>query len=324
MNPNVLVLAELKNDAPDNITYELLTKGRSLADAKGGQLAVLVIGQGTESAHQALSESAADKVLVCDAPVLKAYNAEIYASVIADAIADTDPGLVLCGYTYFGIEIGTLAAAKANREVVSNCVDLTWSDDVLTASRNVYGATLRADVQLDTGRTYLVSFERGALPKQIEAFSPAVVETRDVTVDEATVRTQVVEVIKQAAGEIDITQASILCSVGRGIGDKDKIQLIQDLADALGGVVSCSRPVADMGWLPATQQVGISANYVTPDVYIACGISGASQHVAAMRDAGTIIAINKDPNAPIFRVAHYGIVGDLFDVVPAMIEQARQ
>lgn len=324
MNANVMVLAEYKDDVLDNITYEMITLGRSLANDRGGQLEVLLVGNDTTEFHDALAVSDTDRVLVCDAPVLKTYNAQIYASVISDVLTDKDPGLVLCGYTYFGIEIGAAAALKSGREVVSNCVDLAWNGDELMAARNVYGATLRTKVALGCDHPLLVTFDRGAAEKVIKQTDAAPVEHLEVAVDEALVRTEVVEVIRQAAGEIDITQASILCSVGRGIGDKDKISLIQELADALGGMVSCSRPVADSGWLPAQQQVGISANYVTPDVYIACGISGASQHVAAMRDSGTIIAINKDPNAPIFRIAHYGIVGDLFEIVPAMIEQAKQ
>jgi electron transfer flavoprotein alpha subunit len=323
MNANVLVLAEQKDSEPDSITHELLYKGRELADAQGGQLIALIAGYNTGTLQEALAVTAADRVLALDDPALEQYNAEAYAEALGRVIKEEKPGITLCGYTYFGIEIGTAAASRADCELISNCVDLVLSDDGLVALRPVFGGTFMARLQLNRECSYVVSMEKGAQPKAAGTFDAAPVERPQVAVDTAVLRTQILEVIRQKAGEIDITQSNIIVSVGRGIGDKDKIQVVQDLADALGGVVACSRPVADMGWLPVQQQVGISANYVTPDVYIACGISGASQHVAAMRDSSTIIAINKDANAPIFRVAHYGIIGDLFDVIPALTEAAQ-
>lgn len=323
MNPNIVVLAERKNNELDTISYELLTKGKQLADAKGGTLTVLLAGYDTGDLHDPLKKSAADKVVICESPLLTQYNAEIYSAAIADTIKKLDGDLLLCGSTYFGIETGTLVAAKTGREMISNCSDLQIKADQLQAVRPVFKGNFLTKVDLDSSTSYVVSFEKGAVEKEMQEYPEAVLEIITPTIDEAAVKTTILEVIKLATGDVDITQSNILVSVGRGIGEIDKIQLVQDLADALGGVVSCSRPVADMGWLPPHRQVGISANYVSPDVYIACGISGASQHVAAMRDAGTIIAINSDPNAPIFRIAHYGIVGDLFEVIPELIKQAK-
>jgi electron transfer flavoprotein alpha subunit len=324
MKPNILILAETKGGEVDSITYELMAKGRTLADEKNGEVSVLVMGEDTAVLQSQVSCFGADKILVCESSGLKDYNAPLYADMISDAIKTYDPGLVMMGYTYFGIEVGTVAAAKAKREIVSNCSDLSFAGNAALAVRPVVGGTVLTKVELDENNAYALSFEKGVFQKATEDHEPAAVESMDVNIASYTDATKVLEIIKQAAGEIDITQANILISVGRGIGDKDKISVVRELADALGGVVSCSRPIADMGWLPVQQQVGISANYVTPDVYIACGISGASQHVAAMRDSTLIIAINKDANAPIFRVADYGIVGDLFDVIPAIVEEAKK
>jgi len=145
-----------------------------------------------------------------------------------------------------------------------------------------------------------------------------------VEIDESTIRSKVIDLIQAVSGEIDITKANIIVAVGRGLKDKTNIQMMKNLADALGGVVACSRPVADLGWLPPECHVGISGKTVAPKIYIACGISGASQHIAGIIDLGTIIAINSDPNAPIFRVADYGVMGDLFEIIPALTEEAHK
>jgi len=189
--------------------------------------------------------------------------------------------------------------------------------------RSVFKGSLQSRVQPQGAAPYVISIEKGVLPRNPLASKDAAVEAIPVDVGARKLRSRIVEILLAAKGDVDITKSKILVSVGRGVGSPDKIQLLRDLADALGGELACSRPVADMGWLPFAHQVGISANNVAPDVYIACGISGASQHVTAMRDSATIIAINSDPNAPIFRVATYGIVGDLHEVVPHMIAEAK-
>jgi electron transfer flavoprotein alpha subunit len=323
MNGNILVIAEHKNAVLDNLTYELLGKGRALADQWGSRLAVLVIGSDLEPVLATLKTSGADLVIPVQHLLLGDYNAELYTSAIAKAARDFNPGLILMGYTYLGMEAGPAIAARLGGTMVSNCYALDAQEEHLVAVRVMYGATLNAKVQFVGPQPYVVSFVKGVLPRQALPPRTAAIEAVSVDFESMRLRSRILEILTINTEGIDITKAKILVSAGRGMGGSEKIQLVRELADALGGEVACSRPVADMGWLPFAHQVGISASNVTPDVYIACGISGASQHVTAMRDSGRIIAINKDPNAPIFRVAHYGIVGDVLEVIPALIKQAR-
>jgi electron transfer flavoprotein alpha subunit len=323
MKGDILVLAEHRNAVLDNITWELIGKGRSLADEWGTRLAVLVAGSELDSLVEGLKTSGVDLVLPVQHPLLKDYNTELYTTAIYQVCKQFNPALVLMGYTYLGMEIGPAVAVRLGCTMASNCNELGVEGNDLIALRSVFGGTLQIKVRLVGEQPYLVSIVKGVLPRETLAAKDAAVETQAIDFDEKRLRSRIMEILTIDTGGIDITKAKVLVSAGRGIGGPDKIPLLRELADALEGELACSRPVADMGWLPIAHQVGISASTVNPDVYIACGISGASQHVAAMRDSGRIIAINKDPNAPIFRVANYGIVGDVLEVIPALIEQAK-
>jgi electron transfer flavoprotein alpha subunit len=323
MKGDILVLAEHKNAVLDNITWELIGKGRSLADEWGTRLGLLVAGSELETLVNSLKSSGVDLVLSVQHPLLKDYHAELYTTAIARVCMQFKPALVLMGYTYLGMEIGPAVAVRLGGTMVSNCSELEAEGEDLVAIRSVFRGALQTKVRLVGARPHMISIVKGALPRKALVARDAKVESKTIDVDAKTLRSRILEILTIDTGGIDITKAKILVSAGRGIGSPEKIQLLRDLADALGGELACSRPVADMGWLPFAHQVGISASTVTPDVYIACGISGASQHVAAMRDSGRIIAINKDPHAPIFRVAHYGIVGDLLEFIPALIKEAR-
>jgi len=323
MSRNILVVAEHRNAILDNVTWELLCKGREMADQAGSRLAVLLVGTELDALNELLSASGADLVIPVEHALLGDYHAELYTAAIARAAGDFNPGLILMGYTYLGMEIGPALAVRLGGTMVSNCYDLTAQGETLTAVRAMYGATLNARVELSGPQPYIVSFVKGVLPRHPIASRNAPVEAIRIDLGAMPLRSRILEILTINTGGIDITKAKILVSAGRGIGKPENLQLTRDLADALGGELACSRPVADMGWLPFAYQVGISASTVIPDVYIACGISGASQHVTAMRDSGLIVAINKDPNAPIFRVAHYGVVGDVMEVIPALIQLAR-
>lgn len=323
MQGNILVLAEHKSTEFDSITWELIGKGRTLADQWNTRLAVLLIGSNLDPLTETLKASGVDLVLTAQAPALQDYNAELYTAVITDAAKAYNPGLILMGYTYLGMEVGPALAVRLGGTMISNCSELSSETEGLVAVRSVFGGTYQSRVQLTGSPPFLVSIEKGVLPKDKLEARDASVEAIPLDPAAISLRSKILEILIPEKGDIDITKAKILVSAGRGVGGPDKIQLLRDLADALGGEVACSRPVADMGWLPFAHQVGISANNVAPDVYIACGISGASQHVTAMRDSAMIIAINKDPNAPIFRVADYGIVGDLLEVIPQLIQQAK-
>jgi electron transfer flavoprotein alpha subunit len=323
MKGDILVIAEHRNAVLDNITWELIGKGRSLADEWGTRLAVLVAGSELDAYVERLKTSGVDLVLPVRHSLLKDYNAELYTTAIGQACKLFNPALVLMGYTYLGMEIGPAVAVRLGGTMVSNCNELRVEGNNLFVVRSVFGGALQIKVRLVGPQPYLISMVKGVLPRDTLDAKDAAIESLAVDFDEKRMRSRILEILTIDTGGIDITKAKVLVSAGRGIGGPDKIPLLRDLADALGGELACSRPVADMGWLPVAHQVGISASTVTPDVYIACGISGASQHITAMRDSGRIIAINKDPNAPIFQVAHYGIVGDVMEVIPALIAQAK-
>lgn len=323
MKGKVLGLSERKDQELDNITWELLCKGRILADQWGTQLGVLLIGSELGPLVKSLSHCGADVVLTAEHPNLYDYSAELYSAVITSAVNSYGPSLLLMGYTYLGMEVGPAVSVRLGGTMVTNCTELNAKDGKVSVIRSMFGGTLQAGIELEGPAPYIVSIEKGILPREMQPSKEAVINPVSIDFAAHPLRSKIIEILTPDAGDIDITKAKILVSAGRGVGGPDKIQIIRDLSDALGGAVACSRPVADMGWLGVEHQVGISANTISPDIYIACGISGASQHVTAMRDSGTIIAINKDPNAPIFRVADYGVIGDLFEVVPALIKEAK-
>jgi len=321
---DILVLPETSNGELDAVTFELLTKGRELADQAGVKLIALVLGHNLGPSVKALGSAGTDTILVADHPGLADYNAERYLNVVSRVLEDLSPSFFLLGYTYRGIELGPSLAVRCNGSAASNCIDLQVADGSVTVVRPMFSGSVHARVELQGPPPYIVSFQKGALPK-IESPS-ARAEVVDVSskFEEDSFRTKIAKLLQPEEGEVDITRAEVIVAVGRGIGDKENIRVAEDLARALGGTLACSRPVVDLGWLPSAYHVGISGKTVTPKVYIACGISGASQHNAGITGSKRIIAINKDPAAPIFDIAQYGIVGDLFKVVPEMTRHVKE
>lgn len=325
MAKDILVLSEQRDGQLDSITYELLSKGREIADNLGVKLGALTLGSNIGPVGELLADCGVDAVLLADHPILQDYNAEVCHKVISDVVRDFKPAFFLLGYTYLGMEVGPAVATRLGVPTFSNCVDLELSEGKVTVTRPMFSGTIYAKIEIKPAEPYIISFQKGVLPKKEFPSRPVSVHSIPIEVNELTIRTKVTGLIhvSDTAG-IDITKADIIVAVGRGIGREANIQLVRDLADALGGVIGCSRPVADYGWLPQEYHIGISGKTVAPKVYIACGISGASQHVSGMRDSRTIIAINKGQSAPIFQVAHYGVVGDLFEILPALIQEAKK
>jgi len=323
MTGDILVLSERSNGELAGITYELVAKGREVADQLGVKLAILILGHNLDSLAKTLAGVGVDTVLVADHSSLDQYNTEPYYNVISDVIRDFKPSMFFVGYDYQGIEVGAAIAAQLGATMASDCIDLELANGVVRVTRPAYGGTIHVKIELQGEPPCVISFQKGAI--SAERLSPRDAEVQQIPVefDEAALRTKVVGLVEAAVGDIDITKADIIVSVGKGIGNKDNIRLAQELADALGGVVASSRPLADSGWLPRERHVGMSGKTVTPKVYLACGISGASQHVVGMRDSHLIIALNKDANAPIFGVAHYGIVGDILEILPALTKEAQ-
>ncbi len=323
MAGDVLVIAEHNDGKLDSVTFELLGKGRELSQKLGGRLAVLVLGVELNPIVAELSSKGADVVIVAEHAKLDPYIPEIHSRAIAEVAKQTQPSLILFGHTYRGIEMAPAVATKLGAAFASNCVDLEVREGALFATRSVYEGTMRARVKFAGASPWIASVQKGALPAPTFPDKKAEVLPFKAETVAQDVPTRVVGMLKPPEGKIDITKADIIVSVGRGIKSKENVKVAEELASALGGVVACSRPVADMGWLPPECHVGMSGKTVSPRIYLACGISGASQHTVGIKDSKVIIAVNSDANAPIFRVAHYGTVGDMFKVLPALTEEAK-
>jgi electron transfer flavoprotein alpha subunit len=320
MAGNVWVLAEQWRGQLSDVTFELLVLGRELATTVGGPLQAVLLGhQVTDLAGKL---GAADSVLHVDHPSLAEPSPEAYCRALAALIEERKPRVLLVPLTNVSSDVLGLLAARLRIPLVNFCRDVRSADGVLEARCLLYGGKMETSVAVAGSPAVL-----GILPGS-RAGAGARVDGKP-TVETVTVPlpaespVQFGKYIEPPAGDVDVTQQDTLVSVGRGIQTQDNIELAEELAAALGGVVSASRPVIDQGWLPLTRQIGKSGATVKPKLYVAAGISGAPEHVEGMRDSELIIAINTDPQAPIFTVAHYGIVGELVEVLPALTEAVK-
>jgi electron transfer flavoprotein alpha subunit len=222
------------------------------------------------------------------------------------------------------MELAPAVASKLGVNALTNCVNVEVRDGAVTVTRPLFDGTMHAEIALEENGTTVIALQKGSAIAATPSAKQPVVYSLVMDLKSIPSRSRVLEITEEPQGEVDLSKAELIVAVGRGIGDKDKIHLTAELAEALGGALACSRPVVDVGWMPRERQVGASGKSVAPKVYVACGISGAIQHLTGMRDSQRIIAINKDPNAPIFHVAHTGVVGDLFEIIPALTKAARE
>ena len=324
MPGEIVVLVEHFDGKIDSITSQLLAAGRLLADHLEVDLVALACGRELGSVTVALQNRGMDKIVLVESPDWPSAAGEVQARVIAQAVAPMKPRFVLVGYTLIGMELTPAIAVRLGMNAFTNCVNLKLEDDAVIVTRPIFDSTQHAHIALDRSDTAVIALQKGAFQPVEPPARQAAVESAAIDVTAIPARSKVLAISEESAGDVDITKAEIVVSVGRGIGTAEKIPVIAELANALGGVLACSRPVVDVGWLPRERQVGASGRTVTPKVYIACGISGAIQHLTGMRDSHRIIAINKDPNAPIFDIAHIGVVGDLFEIVPALTKAAKE
>ena len=324
MAGDILVLVEHADGKVDSATFQLLNIGRQLANQLKVQLLALAVGHQLENVSAALQGRGMDKIILLDDAALALAAGEVQTQAVTQVARRTEVRLILLGYSLIGMELAPAIAVQLGVNALTNCVNLKLDGGAVVVTKPVFDSTLHAEVALDDGACAVIGLQKGSFAP-IEASSTKVpIESVNVDVAALSSRSKILTIAEESAGDVDITKAEIVVSVGRGIGTADKIPLIAELADALGGVLACSRPVVDVGWLPRERQVGASGRTVTPKVYIACGISGAIQHLIGMRDANRIIAINKDLDAPIFGVAHIGVIGDLFEIVPALTKAAKE
>ncbi|MFC7211545.1 electron transfer flavoprotein subunit alpha/FixB family protein [Natronoarchaeum sp. GCM10025321] len=315
---DILAVAEHRRGELRDVSFELLTAGRELADSTGGDLHVAVIGGDVDAFADDLNREGVDRILTVGAG--EEFNHDVYTQAIAALYDEVAPQVLLLPNTVNGLDSAPALAERLGLPYVPDAVELDLDGDELVATREMYGSKVATTNAVDAGDGVAVTVRDAEWPVT-EGAGEAEIEAADVDIDESAVRSTVKGFEEVGAGDVDITEADLLVSIGRGIEEEENLELIEDLADTLGATMSASRPIIDNGWLPKGRQVGQSGKVVTPDVYLAIGISGAVQHVAGMKGAETIIAVNTDPNAPIFDLADYGIVGDLFEVVPELIEE---
>ncbi|GCF13349.1 electron transfer flavoprotein subunit alpha [Haloarcula mannanilytica] len=313
---SVLAIAEHRRGELRDVSLEQLAAGRDLAEATDGELHTAVIGGDVETFGAALNREGVDTVHTVD--VGEEFNHDVYTQVVTQLTEQLEPSVLLMPNSVNGLDYAPAVANRLDRPLVTDVVDID-AEDGLTATRELYGSKVETTIDVHAEQAAVTL--RPAEWPTIEADGDATIETFDPTIDESAVRSTVKGFEEVGGGDIDITDADVLVSVGRGIEEEENLDIIYDLAEALDATVAGSRPLIDNGWLEKDRQVGQSGKVVTPDVYIAIGISGAVQHVAGMKGSDTIVAINTDPNAPIFDIADYGIQDDLFEVVPALIEQ---
>ncbi len=322
MADGILVVAEHREGKVVDATLELLAAGASLKEPSGGPLRVALLGHDISPLVSALQ--GADEVLLGDHGKLGDYTPEGYIFGIRAAMAEWQPRVILVAHSSQGIDLAPRLAAELNAPVVANCVGLRIEDGVLMATRKIYNDKVVEELAVAGGGPIVVTV-RPAAYKAAGGAPPSEWKSIPTNFDNVEVLREVVGYEEDAGAEedIDISQADIVISAGRGIGDKENLALIEQFAKVLGGVVGASRPLSDAEWLPKTRQVGQSGKTVKPKLYVACGISGAMQHVSGMKDSGLIIAINTDARAPIFEVAHYGVIGNLHEVIPKTIEALK-
>ncbi|TET79286.1 MAG: electron transfer flavoprotein subunit alpha/FixB family protein [Candidatus Cloacimonadota bacterium] len=321
MTKDIFVIAEHRRGEIRDITFELLTKGYELSK-DGGRLHTVLLGFQNEKMIDELKPFS-DGILNIDDEKLKDFNAEYYQMVLSNLLQEKKPFITLLGQTAFGIDLAPSLATALDMPYAADCIDIEIDKERVYTEKQIYGGKISSRVSLVENWGYMVSVRPGSIaPKEGELKAEVTAITSPLK-EEIDYR-RFVQYIEAAKGEVDITQAEVVVGIGRGLKEDKNLPLMEEFAKSIGGVLACSRPVVDAGWLSKDRQVGSSGKTVKPKLYIAVGISGAFQHVMGMKGADTIVAINKDPNAPIFTVADYGIVGDLFQIIPKLNEKVLE
>jgi len=325
MAQGVFAIAEQRDGDLRKITYEIASEGRRLADVLGQELIVVLLGSNIKDKAAELGHYGADKVLVADDARLAAYTTDAYVAVISELVKANDPSVLLLGASVQGKDLSARLSASLGVGMAQDCTAFAIEDGNLVATRPIYAGKAYAKLtfensspQMATARPNVMSISEPDTSKSAEIIDAA------ISLDDSALKTKIVEVVKDEGGKVDLTEADKIVSGGRGMKGPENYKILEDLADVIGASVGASRSAVDAGWRPHTDQVGQTGKVVSPNLYIACGISGAIQHLAGMSTSKVIVAINKDEDAPIFQKADYGVVGDLFDVVPALTEEVKK
>lgn len=322
----VWVFAEQREGELQKVSLELLGEGRKIADKLGVKLTALLLGHNIKDLANTLGEHGADEVLVCDNKLLEHYTTDGYTKVICELASERKPGILFIGATFIGRDLGPRVAARLSTGLTADCtqLDVEVSNGDLLATRPAFGGNLMATIACPDHRPQMATVRPGVFAKIEEKNAEFIVEDVNVNLTSEDIRTKVVEIVKEAKEIEDISEANFIVAGGRGLGSKENFDKLYELAEVVGGSVAASRGAIDKGWIERDYQVGQTGKTVRPNIYIACGISGAIQHAAGMQDSDMIIAINKDETAPIMKLADYAIVGDVNKVLPELIAQFKE
>ena len=325
MAQGVWTIAEQRDGEIRKITYEMISEGRRLADALGQELTTVLLGSNIKDKAADLGQYGADKVLVADDPRLEPYTTDAYVAVISELAKANEPAVLIIGASVQGKDLSARLSGKLGVGMAQDCTAFSIEDGNLVAVRPIYAGKAYAKVTFENSWPQLAT----ARPNVMNINDPDTSKSAEVvdvsfTLDDSALKTKVVDAIKDESGKVDLTEADKIISGGRGMKGPENYKILEDLADLIGASVGASRSAVDAGWRPHSDQVGQTGKVVSPNLYIACGISGAIQHLAGMSTSKVIVAINKDADAPIFQKADYGVVGDLFDVVPALTEEVKK
>lgn len=323
----ILVIAEQRDGTLNRASWEPIVAAQQAVGAGGAGVKVLVLGSAAHAgaAAKELAAAKVDEVIAAGHDLLEAYTADGFTKVIADVVNAEQPARVWLSHTYQTRDFAPKLAARLDRAIITDCTGTKAIGDELAFVRPMFQAKLAADVVPHGPAPHLATFQIGSFraDQVTRGDAPAPVREASVALAAGDIRQKPEAPFKEAKQAVDLTQAERIVSVGRGIKGEEHIALAKQLAEALGAEIAASRPICDAGWLPMDRQIGSSGQTVAPKLYLALGISGAIQHVVGMKGARTIVAINKDPEAPIFEIADYGIAGDLFEIVPAMIKELK-
>jgi electron transfer flavoprotein alpha subunit len=323
----VWVFAEQHKGQVASVVYELLGEGRKLADRLKQPLAAVLWGSNVQQAAQELIQHGADEVYLADDPLLADFHDDSYAQLLTELIREYKPNIVLTGATAVGRSFIPKVAIQLKTGLTADCTQLEINPEskLLEQTRPAFGGNIMATILCPYNRPQMATVRHKVMkPAACDKNRKGKIIRKKIEAGKLTLRTKLLKMVEELTDTVNLTEADIIVSGGRGLDKPENFKLIEDLAKVLGGAVGASRAAVDAGWIPYSHQVGQTGKTVCPKLYIACGISGAIQHLAGMQSSDVIVAINKDPDAPIFNVATYGIVGDLFEVVPALIQRFKE
>lgn len=324
MSEKVYVLIDSSEGRICSASWGALALGQNISEEMNCSLHLLVLGKEARPLAEQAGQKRADSVLLVQDEKLAGYDPDIHCAALRQILSEDQPYLLLMGHIYQNIDLAPKLSAAIQKGLVTDCIGYRREDGELIFVRQMFRNKINADIRIDSGHPWIVTVQAGTFNSDdLEEKNTPIVE-RSVELSSSQPRRKVIETIQGVKGKVDLSRAAIIIAVGRGIKEQANLKVVEELAEILDAPIAASRPVVDNEWLGRDRQIGSSGQTVAPRLYIACGISGAIQHIVGMKNSGCIVAIDRDPNAPIFNVATYGIVGDLFEVVPALTKKLKE